>query len=438
MKIQTSFLAAVLLAVAWIPQTAPAKELSELKLLYIGSERAEAFVTFLKTKVAKIEARPRAGFEVTDADPFDVVLLDWPQSEETREMRKLTSPLGTREAWTKPTVLLGSAGLNLAVAWRMKGGIGCTCMDPLAYDLREHEIFERPVKIDRSKMISIPTPKDFQFEIKDSKIKVLPLVDNHQQLWKAGWCTYAYDFANNPDVEYFSGGVNAKTPTAAGLWRQGNFLHFGFEQSPAEMNEQGGMILINSIAYISRFTEDRPIAVTPSPFAGPITRPRRDPARFLRNPEYKLDWVKQMVAPEVWTEVQSFSREKTAEWFDQNQSFLHPSTNHQLELDPDLVALGVSFDKPEFFDKVIAELRTSSGASPRARRLLARYAPIGPMNGSADDWTAWWRENKAYAFASDSSDYRWYIDPLAKQRRVPTSELRGPMRADTFNPKSNR
>src|SRR5215217_7803582 len=181
MKIKLSRLVVLLLAVALVQLTARAKDLSELKVLYVGSERTEAFVTFLKSKVARIETRPRAGFKAADANAFDVVLLEWPQSEETREMRKLTSPLGGREGWTKPTVLLGSAGLNLAVAWQMKGGIGCTCMDPLAYGLRDHEIFERPFKIDRSKMISIQTPEDFRAEIKDSEIKVLPLVSDHKQ-----------------------------------------------------------------------------------------------------------------------------------------------------------------------------------------------------------------------------------------------------------------
>ena len=432
MKIKTSHLIVVLFAAALVQATARAKDLSELKLLYIGSERTVEFVTFLKSKVVQIETRPRADFKVADANSFDVVLLDWPQTGRQEDFPPKASPLGARENWTKPTVLLGSAGLNLAVMWQMKGGIGCTCMDPLAYGLREHEIFERPFKIDRSKMISIPTPEDFRFEIKDPEVKVLPLVNDHKQHWKAGWCTYSYDFASNPDVEFFSGGVNHKTPTAAGLWRQGNFLHFGFEQSPTEMNEQGRLLLLNSIAYISRFSEDRPIAITPSPFAGPITRPRRDAARFLRNPDYKVEWIKQMVAPELWAKVSPLGREKMAEWFDRNQSYLHPTANHQLEIDKDIIEIGVPFDKPEFFDKMLADLRTGGTSAERAQRLLGRYVPIGPRNGSIDQWTAWWQENKPYAFASDSSDYRWYIDPLAKKRGVPASELRGPKRADSF------
>ena len=127
-----------------------------------------------------------------------MVLFDWPQGEATREMRKLRSPLGTREEWNKPTVLLGGAGLNLAVCWKLKGGSGCTCLDPLAYDLREHEIFERPFKIDRGKMISIPTPADFADELKESEIKVLPLVaDIHRKRGMPGWCTHALDFAGS-------------------------------------------------------------------------------------------------------------------------------------------------------------------------------------------------------------------------------------------------
>jgi hypothetical protein len=41
------------------------------------------------------------------------------------------------------------------------------------------------------------------------------------------------------------------------------------------------------------------------------------------------------------------------------------------------------------------------------------------------------KTNEPYLFASDSGDYCWYIDPLAKKRGTPSSELRGPKRADS-------
>jgi len=47
---------------------------------------------------------------MSDAPAFDVVLLDWPQTEQPGDLPPKLSPLGKREEWTKPTELLGSAG----------------------------------------------------------------------------------------------------------------------------------------------------------------------------------------------------------------------------------------------------------------------------------------------------------------------------------------
>jgi hypothetical protein len=413
-------------------RSAQGKELKDLKVLYIGSERPEQFVPFLEKHVAKVESRKRSAFVPADAAAFDVVLLDWPQSEETREMRKLKSPLGKREEWNKPTVLLGSAGLNLAVSWKLKGGSGCTCMSPLAYDLHSHEIFDKPFKIDRTKSVQIPTPPDFQQEIKAPNIEVLPLVADYQKEGRyPGWCSYSYDFAKNPEVEFFCGGVNHKTPTAAGFWRQGNLLHFGFQESPTEMNESGQHLLLNAIAYIGRFTEDRPIATTPSVFAGPVARSRSGLLRAMRNPDYKFDWMKEDVTPLLWAKFQSLGREKAADWLEQNGKFLHPDANQKLETDKDLEAFGIAFDQKDFMVKAIAELRAAGPAAERAARLLHRYVPCGPAQADPAQWTAWLKGNEPYLFASDSSDYCWYIDSLAKKRGVPSSELRGVKRADS-------
>ena len=102
-----------------------------------------------------------------------------------------------------------------------------------------------------------------------------------------------------------------------------------------------------------------------------------------------------------------------------------------MEIDEDLVALGAAFDEPEFMDKAIADLSSSDDArAARAQRVLKRYVPCGPDSTDAKVWTAWWKEHHDFAFASDAGNYRWYIDPLAKKRGVPTAELRGPKRAD--------
>jgi len=106
----------------------PARTLDQLKVLYVGdrdSSRATHFQGFLKQNVGRIDVTSREGFKPSDANEFDVVLLDWPQSNSSQNDRKSgRSPLGEREDWSKPTVLLGSAGLNLAVVWKVRGGSG--------------------------------------------------------------------------------------------------------------------------------------------------------------------------------------------------------------------------------------------------------------------------------------------------------------------------
>jgi hypothetical protein len=98
----------------------PAK--SDLRVLYVGepsSPRGEAYAKFLAAHFRHAEAADRDGFDPGRAKAFDVVLLDWPQSE-----REVKSPLGPKDSWAKPTVLLGSAGLLLAQAWEVHGAIG--------------------------------------------------------------------------------------------------------------------------------------------------------------------------------------------------------------------------------------------------------------------------------------------------------------------------
>jgi hypothetical protein len=50
--------------------------------------------------------------------------------------------------------------------------------------------------------------------------------------------------------------------------------------------------------------------------------------------------------------------------------------------------------------------------------------------GTAAQWREWHRENRAYLFFSDAGEYGWCVDPLAKRRGVPSSQLRGPAPGD--------
>ena len=95
-----------------------------LSVLYVGNPstaRGKAYADFLTRNFRKVEAAERKGFDVKQAEPFDVVVLDWSQQERPE---KPTSPFGQKQSWSKPTVLLGSSGLLLAEAWEIVGTIG--------------------------------------------------------------------------------------------------------------------------------------------------------------------------------------------------------------------------------------------------------------------------------------------------------------------------
>lgn len=113
-----AFLAAGLL----LAGPATSQDVLDLAVLYLGdpqTERASAFEAFLTKHFKTVRVEDRTSWDRTAAEDADVVVLDWPQKIPPTER-----PLGERETWTTPTVLLGSAGLNLAVIWDVRGGVG--------------------------------------------------------------------------------------------------------------------------------------------------------------------------------------------------------------------------------------------------------------------------------------------------------------------------
>jgi hypothetical protein len=297
--------------------------------------------------------------------------------------------------------------------------------------LRDHPLARGPLPVDRSKSVRRPVPAAWKGLLEGTHVDVLPLVRDPSADHFPGWCTYVDNVKQSPEVEVICGGVNDKTPTAAAVWRQGNLLHFGFDLAPDAMNDEGHALLINAIAYIARFTEDRPIARTPSVFAGPAPEPRDRVDRILRRPDLDpAGWLKHYVAPSLLAAADPGDRAAYGAWYASVRGFVHADREGKLEVDEEARSFGVAPDAPEFLDRAIRAARGRDESSGIARRLLARYAPDGPgLDASADAWSAWLGEVRPYLFFSDVGWYRWYVDPLARRRGVPTARLRGPERA---------
>ncbi len=103
-----------------------------LRVAFVGDlqgERGADFVAFLKKHYARVDAVERSTCTPERLRLADVVVLDWPQAEgvmawldDKKAERRV--PLGELARWDRPTVLIGSAGLNLAAAWSLPGSQG--------------------------------------------------------------------------------------------------------------------------------------------------------------------------------------------------------------------------------------------------------------------------------------------------------------------------
>ncbi len=292
-------------------------------------------------------------------------------------------------------------------------------------------MFDGPRRIDTSKLVRRPTPDAWRRQFKDKEVSVLSLVKDPSREYQSGWVSYRPMLVDSPEVEIISGGLSERSPDSAALWRQGNLFHFGFDLAPSEMNQTGQALLLNSIAYIARFTEDRPIARTPSPFREPsiVPKDKRWIEGLFSSTSRERDFDSYLT-PQTKAEVRKMDQETYNRWYKANSLFITCDQEGKLLVDTNAKALAIVFDAPGFFTNASAKLADPATA-PQARALLCRYAPEGPLDGSPEQWTQWWQTNRPYLFYSLYGGYRWYLDPLAQHRAIPSDKLRGAARATT-------
>jgi hypothetical protein len=287
-------------------------------------------------------------------------------------------------------------------------------------------IFSAPRSIDCQQTIERKTPDNWKSFISEPEIDVLPLVGNARGSFEAGWVSIDAALGDSPDIEIFCGGINTKNDVGAALWRQGHLMHFGFEQSPTQMNEIGRAMLVNAIAYIARFHDDQAICRV----SGAGGESRAVLEGYLKNEKLSLKYFPAWLEPGLLDGVEP-THAAYLEWFTANRTWLCPGDKGKLAIDVEAKALGVGYDQIEVFDRAVAALADDGEQSACARTLLERRAPEPPGKGAdAEAWRAWLASYRPYLFFSERGGYRWYVDELAKERGVPSAELRGPARAD--------
>lgn len=434
--------------------TLDAADLKALKVALVTDDarpgRSQAFrdwltplvETFTVITYSKTESPDRATLSA-----HDVIILDWDQ----RALRegdpdvswgdhaaRFPNPLGQREAWNMPTVLVGSSGLMVGFSWAVAGNRGCTCLYPLAYDIRDHPVTQGPLPIDRTALIDIPTPPSFVGEISTATIQVLPLIDgspDQAQRARPGWCTYFHELGSMPDIEWISGGVNGKSILAGAMWRQGNLFHFGFQQSPEELNANGRNLLANAIGYIADFHDDRPIAhQSRGVFGAPYFPSRLRYEAWLRRRDEGGDIfpsLLDMLEPGERTRLAQIARdpEAFAQWIQNRLPYLYADHDAgHFMVDEQLVAWGLTYDEPAFLSRLLTELR--SAMPDTALILTDRYLPCSTAIDGTAAKADWIEARQQALFPTDVGGYRWYVDELSFTRKRAVQSHRGPLRRD--------
>jgi hypothetical protein len=254
-------------------------------------------------------------------------------------------------------------------------------------------MFKQPFPIDRSKLLTVPTPPSFKSSIEGKTIQVLPLVPTtpDKDNSRAGWCTYTQS-DQSPEMEILCGGINAKYADAGAIWR---------------------------------FSEDRPIPATPSPFtAKHRVLQRLYVDRKVETGSIEREYLARFVDADSLRDVSGATPEELAAWWKQHRSHLRPKPNSGVfELDRQLLSLGASYDDLDSL------LKATAG-------VLVRYLPDGPVDSrDSATWRAWITKHRPWLFFSELGGFRWHLDPLAQKRGVPSSRLQGEARASRPWPK---
>ncbi len=246
--------------------------------------------------------------------------------------------------------------------------------------------------------------------------------DSRRPLDNVGMVSDGFGFEDSPDCEWISSGINSKGPDSLALGRQANYFLWGFACSPQIMTESAKDVLTNAICWMRQFDGQHPIQ---KKVASPrewvivelwVASQMNDKTPAILGSETAVATFDAKSATRYFgaatVEHASGSYPNLKRWFLDHMEAVHATKGsgdrNVHVVDEDVVALGGSNRKPEFFAQIVARLEKDP-SDALAQRLLARYAPEAPSNGAAALRT-WFDANRSRLYFSDFGGYRWFVN----------------------------
>jgi hypothetical protein len=385
-----------------------------LRVLYVGnpsSNRAVDFATFLSRHFGAVKISELVAFRESDADGFDVVIIDWSDEASQSAGPPPLVPAGFRlsDVYSRPTVLLGGAGGQIAGRSRLKFSWLCQCLGDAAHSISVgHEMFRHPstITLDNEER---PTPELFR------RWPIGAEPPASFQMWKVqqhhapegdgfGLVCDPYEFEDSPDAEVIARGINSKNPRAIAIARQANFLLWGFSARPSAMTPSGQACFLNAIHYIRRFEGEHPLV-------------RREAngrewavvkAASLVNAGFQ--GTLRGVFPDALRDQFGHDLKRYVRYYQENIEFLRPSGEFFV-MDEDVKRLDLSNRRIELLDRCVAMLERNEEPD-LAYRVLKRYTTEDFDDHSG--WRRWLESNRARLYFSDVGGYRFRVSPVGR------------------------
>ncbi len=226
-----------------------------------------------------------------------------------------------------------------------------------------------------------------------------------QNTQKGNVVARGYGFEDSPDAEIIAVGFNhGKAYGEVGIGRQGNFLQWGYCDSPSQMTEAGRRLFINCIHYIRRF-DGKP----------PLVRPRVSGrssallmASYLKIIKDKKGFFTRSFPNELWEKYQS-DFDGLLAYYQENLELVYADSNRMYRVDGDLKSLGLASNrKVESLQRLIDLLGDTQHAGT-AKKLLSRYTD--QSFETPQQWRQWFDESKDRLYFTDTGGYKFKVAP---------------------------
>jgi hypothetical protein len=268
----------------------------------------------------------------------------------------------------------------------------------------DHEVYRTPLAV-RPEFEFRGTPGNYRDTYHGpgklpDKIKVWRV----QNTPKGNVVARSYGFLDSPDAEIIAVGFNhGKEYGAIGIGRQGNFLQWGYCDTPAQMTEAGRSLFINCIHYIRRFegklplvrrrASDRHNALS---LASIITRVTGDKKEFFTGTFPEELWDKYHADPEGLTA-----------HYKANLELVYRDKVYRI--DDELKALGIDSNRKVDTLRRLIDLLDDTQRAATAGQMLARYTDRSFK--TPPQWRQWFEENKDRIFFTDVGGYKFQVAP---------------------------